>query len=191
MSVIGALTGIVSERRSFPGRSSVRLWLATRLWSPVVVGVHAKVSVVPAPASSPPTVCVPTVTCSVVSCSVTSKLPMSWLPKFLTTTVMLPVVFCTSELGPLRPVSARSVSGPGGGGAKPSIVTPKRLSTRSIRFAIVTDALPANSSATGFRFASSVTMSEPESPPPLNPPGEMISWSTNRAVLVQVIPETA
>ena len=44
-----------------------------------------------------------------------------------------------------------------------------------MRLAIVTDELPANSSPTGLRFASSVTMSEPESPPPLNVPGEMIS----------------
>ena len=141
----------------------------------MVAGVHAKVRVVLAPATSPATVCVPTITCAVVSCSVTSKLETSWLPKFFTVTAMLPVVFCTSVLGPLIPITARSVSGPGGGGAKPSTLTPKRLSTRSIRLAIVTDELPANSSPTGLRFASSVTMSEPESPPPLNVPGEMIS----------------
>ena len=144
----------------------------------MVVGVQAKLSVVLAPATSPPTVCVPTITCTVVSWSVTSKLDTSWLPKFFTVTATLPVVFCTTALGPLIPVTARSVNGPGGGGAKPSIVTPKRLSTRSMRLAIVTEELPANSSPTGLRFASSVTMSEPESPPPLNPPGEMSSWST-------------
>ena len=141
-------------------------------------GVQENVTVVLAPATSPDTLCVPTVTCSVVSCSVTSKAETSWLPTFFTETVTLDVPPCTAELGPLTLVTARSVSGPGGGGAKPSITTPKRWSTRSIRLAIVTLALPANSNATGLRFASSVTMSEPESPPLLNPPGEMINWST-------------
>ncbi len=115
-------------------------------------------------------------TCAVVSCRVTSNGDVtSWLPKFFTITVTLAVLPCTTELGPLTLITARSVSGPGGGGAKPSIVTPNRLSTRSMRLAMVTVALPAKSSATGLRFASSVTMSEPESPPPLKPPGEMIS----------------
>ena len=98
------------------------------------------------------------------------------MPKFFTVTVTLAATF-TMVLGPLTLVTAKSVSGPGGGGAKPSIVTPKRLSTRSIRLAIVTDELPAKRSATGLRLPSSVTMSEPESPPPLNVPGEMITWS--------------
>ncbi len=117
--------------------------------------------------------CVPTVTCSVVSWSVTSNVETSWFPTFLTLTVTLEGLPCTPVPGPLRLVTARSVNGPGGGGAKPSITTPKRCSTRSIRLAIVTLALPANSNATGLRFASSVTMSEPESPPLLNPPGVM------------------
>ena len=54
-----------------------------------------------------------------------------------------------------------------------------------MRLAMVTEALPAKSNATGLRFPSSVTMSEPESPPLLNPPGLMISWSTKRAALIQ------
>jgi hypothetical protein len=70
---------------------------------------------------------------------------------------------------------ARNSRGPGGAGDDPSIVTPKRFSTRSIRFPIVTDELPANSNATGLALPSSVTMSEPESPPPLNVPGEMMN----------------
>ena len=44
-----------------------------------------------------------------------------------------------------------------------------------MRLAIVCDELPANSSATGLAVASSVTIKDPESPPPENPPGSMIS----------------
>ncbi len=144
-----------------------------------------------APAVKPAMCCDPTVTCSVASCRVTSKAGTSWLPTFFTVTLTPAVLPWITRLGPLMLVTARSVRGPGGGGAEPSIVTPKRSRTRSIRLAIVTDELPANSSATGFRFASSVTSSEPESPPPLNVPGETISWSTKRANLVHSNPDTS
>ena len=177
-SVTGSLTGIVTKRWSLTALSSARVWRANRSWSPVTVGVQAKLRVVVAPAARPATLCVPTVTCSVVSCRVTSKLDTFWLPTFLTVTVMPAVVPGTPALGPLTLVTARSVSGPGGGGAKPSIETPNRLRTRSIRLAMVTVELPAKSSATGFRLPSSVTMREPESPPPLNVPGSMMNWST-------------
>ena len=43
-----------------------------------------------------------------------------------------------------------------------------------MRLAIVCVELPANRSPTGLLLPSSVTMSEPESPPPLNTPGSMM-----------------
>ena len=89
---------------------------------------------------------------------------------------MLP---CVADVGAPTLVIARSVTGRGGGGggggALPSIRTPKLLSTRSMRLAIVCVLLPANNKPTGRLVPSSETMSEPESPPPENVPGSMIS----------------
>src|SRR6266576_5531180 len=126
MSVTGGFTGIVVKRWLLATLSSPRLWLPTSVWLPVVVGVHANVRVALAPTARPGTLCVPTVTCAVVSCRTTSKADVTfWLPKFLMVTATLAVLPCTAALGPVMPMTATSVSGPGGGGANPSVATPQ------------------------------------------------------------------
>src|SRR2546426_1042590 len=110
------------------------------------------------------------------SWSVTSKAPTFWLPTFFTVTPTLTVAPWVTDAGAVTLVTATSVMGAGGGGgAPPSTCTPKLLSTRSMRFAIVWVELPANRSPTGLLLLSSVTISDPESPPPENDPGSMTS----------------
>ena len=97
------------------------------------------------------------------------------MPTFLIVTTTFTALPRVTELGAVTLVIARSVTGAGGGEVPPSTWTAKRFSTRSMRLAIVWVELPANRSATGFLFPSSVTISEPESPPPEKVPGSMTS----------------
>src|SRR3989442_3818944 len=142
----------------------------------VLLVPQLKVSVVWAPAERLLTDCGMNGAPSGASWSVTSKAPTFWLPTFWTVTPTFTVAPWVTDAGAVTLVTATSVMGAGGGGgAPPSTCTPKLLSTRSMRFAIVWVELPANRSPTGFLFWSSVTINDPESPPPENDPGSITS----------------
>ena len=184
----GELTVTVVEAWLLDPLSSVKLRLAVSVWLPKELPVvfHVNVWVVLWPAARSGTLWTPIVTLSVTSRSVSSMLPLTgWLPALRIVTTTFTLAPWVTEAGALTLVIARSVTGVGGGEVPPSTETPKYCSTRSMRLAIVCVELPANSSATGFLASSSVTISDPESPPPLNVPGSMTSWSMNRADLRQ------
>src|SRR2546426_4560419 len=159
--------------------SGVRLWPAVSVWLPiegVLLVLQLNVSVVGAPAERLLTVCGANDVPSGASWSVTSNAPTGWLPTFFTVTPTFTVAPWVTAAGAVTLVTATSVTGAGGGGgAPPSTCTPKLLSTRSIRFAIVCVELPANNSPTGLLFWSSVTINDPQSPPPRNEPGPITS----------------
>src|SRR5438552_4817100 len=178
MSVDGEFTVTVVDAWLLVALSSLRLWLAVSVWPPIVLPLvfQLKVSVVAAPAASAVIVCGANGAPSGASWSVTSNAPTGWLPTFFTVTLTFTVAPWVTAAGPVTLVTAPSVTGAGGGGgAPPSTCTPKLLSTRSMRFAIVWVELPANKRPTGFLFWSSVTIKDPESPPPENDPGSMMS----------------
>ena len=97
------------------------------------------------------------------------------MPTFRTVTTTFTVLPAVTEAGAVTLVIPMSVTGAGGGDVPPSTWTAKRFSTRSMRLAIVWAEPPANRSATGFLFPSSVTINEPESPPSEKVPGSMTS----------------
>ena len=97
------------------------------------------------------------------------------MPTFFVVTTTFTVAPWVTAVGALTLVIAMSVTGLGGGELPPSTVTPNWFSTRSMRFAIVCVELPANNRATGFFWSLSVTIKEPESPPPEKVPGSMTS----------------
>src|SRR6266508_3982920 len=181
----GTLTVTAVTPKSLDALSSTTACRAISVWLPVELPpvFQTKLSVVDAPTESPGTVWVPMRTLSVVSLSVTAKAALrSWVPTFLTATATLTLAPLSTEPGALTLVISTSVpgvggggGGGGGGGSPPSTCTPNRFSTRSIRFAIVWVELPANNKPTGFRLASSLTINDPESPPPENDPGSIRS----------------
>src|SRR2546427_261379 len=139
MTVDGEFTVTVVDAWLLVALSSVRLWLAVSVWPPIVPPLvfQLKVSVVAAPAASPVIVCGANGAPSGASWSVTSNAPTGWLPTFFTVTPTFTVAPWVTAAGPVTLVTATSVTGAGGGGAPPSTCTPKLLSTRSIRYAVV------------------------------------------------------
>ncbi len=116
------------------------------------------------------------------------SMPTFWFPTFWTVTSTGTTSPWTAEAGALTLAIAMSVSGPGGAA---SMLTLKRLSTASMGFASVCVELPAKSRPTGFLLASSVTISDPESPPSLKTPGVTEIWFTKIADLTHQMIQTS
>src|SRR2546426_4366038 len=142
MTTDGVLTVTLVEAWLFAGFvSSPNSWRAVSVWLPneLLVVFHGNTTVAVAPAARAGRLCVPIVTLSVASCSVTTMPAATpWFPTFRTATLTFTVFPCVTDAGAPTLVMATSITGVGGGGGGPpsSILTPKLLSTRSMRFAI-------------------------------------------------------
>src|SRR2546426_3555563 len=178
MIVDGEFTVTLVDAWLLAALSSVRLWLAGSVLPPIVLPLvfQLKVSVAAAPTASPMIVCGADGAPSGASWGVTSNAPTGLLPTVLTVTPTFTVAPWVTAAGPVTLVTATSVTGVGGGGGAPAAPGPPQvLDTQATRVAAGLGEEPANKSPTGFLFWSSVTIKDPESPPPENDPGSMMS----------------